>query len=72
MGQAGSDMNCMVGKGLLGPKEATAGTCCPWVGVTADVLDPEHRGALLPTEADAKTLVVHRCMECCIELIEKR
>ncbi len=45
MGHAVSDINCMVGKGSLGPKEAMVGTGGPWVGVAADTLDPGHRGA---------------------------
>ena len=57
---------------MPGPKEAMAGTCCLWVGIAADTLDPEHRGASLPTEADAETLVARCRMERRVELIERR
>ena len=49
----------MVGKGSPGPKEATAGTGGPWVGITAEALDPGRKGASFPTEADTETLATH-------------
>jgi hypothetical protein len=59
VGQVDLDMNCTVGKGLPGPKEATVGRRGPCVGIIADVLDLECRGAPLAKESDVETLATH-------------
>jgi len=42
------------------------------VGIVADTLVPESRGASTPTEAEAKMLAACWQVEGCIELIDKR
>ena len=42
------------------------------MGIVADMLDPECRGASTPTEVEAEMLAAHWWVEHCIELIDKR
>jgi hypothetical protein len=42
------------------------------VGVTADVSDPECRGASLPKDTDAEMLATRWQVEWCVELIENK
>jgi hypothetical protein len=72
VGQALSDMNCTVRKGSPGTKEEVAGRRGPWVGVIADALDLECRGAPLAKEPDAETLATCWWVVRHVELIEAR